>query len=1114
MLTQEQRTALAERLRRGREDTVPAPIPRRRAGLAELPLSYGQEQLWFLDRFAPGLPTYNIVPALRLSGPLDDAALDRVLTGLVARHEALRTRLVTVAGGHPVQVIDPPGPVAAERVDLSELAPGPRQAALRELADTEAARPFDLAAGPLLRTWLVRLAAPALAQSPVAGRAEHVLLIVVHHTVFDGWSAGVLARELAALYRAEVTGEPAGLDELPVQFADYAVWERDRLQGPVLAELADYWRGVLDGFETVQLPADRPRPVLDTFDGAVAGHLAGRDLLDGLRELSRREGTTLFVTLMAGLQALLHRYTGQTDITVGTVSASRGRAELAPLIGFLVNMLPIRGDLAGDPPFTGLMARLKDATIGAYAHQDLPLGKLVETIALERDLSRAPVFQIALSYAEPGQAELPAAGLTVAPAGLELGVNPAKFDLTIVAEARDAGLWLECIYKTGLFDAATVERLLGHLEVLLRGAVADPSARLSALPVLTEAELYAELIEWNDTAAPVPPGCVHEAIAARAARSPAAVAAEFEGQRWTYAELDRHASQIGRRLRELGVGPEVLVGVCMQAGLDRLAAVLGVWKAGGGYVPLDPAAPASRLSFMITDTATPVILTDTASITSLPAPAAGHVSVVNLEAERDLISRLAHTSPAGTGARPENVAYVIYTSGSTGQPKGVVIEHRQAMNFLHGLVSNWAVTPRDAVLAFSSLTFDASVIDLFTPLLAGARVVLAPPETRHSPPRLAALLRSAAITFVLLPPAVLSLLDDEPFPALRVLLTGGEELPAELARRWAARDLTFVNAYGPTEATVIATYQVLDAGRPLAPPPIGRANRPNYQVYVLDPQLNPVPAGVIGELHVGGAGVARGYLNRPELTRERFIPDPFSEEPGARLYKTGDLVRRRTDGAIVFVGRIDDQVKIRGLRIELGEIEAALLAHPGVAQAVAAVVTGPAGDRQLAAYLRPACDRPGPRLDELREHLARRLPGYMVPADLVVLDRFPLNASGKVDKAALPPPRLTATAGYAAPATVIETLVADFYATLLGREQVGATDSFFDLGGSSLQAMRLISVLDEELDVDVGPAAVFLAATPRQLTALLRDKHGLDDAELTPEDLDGLDELDAGVGSP
>jgi amino acid adenylation domain-containing protein len=1095
MLTEAQRGAMAERLRRGRQDTAAAPIPRRQAGLAELPLSYGQEQLWFLDRLLPGLPTYNIVIGLALSGPLDDAALDRALTALAARHEALRTRLVTGAGGHPVQVIDRPPAVAPVRVDLSGLADGRRQAALRELTDTEAARPFDLSAGPLLRTWLVRLG-PA-----VINTAEHLLLIVVHHAVFDGWSAGVLAREVAGLYAAEVTGRPADLPELPVQFADYAVWERDRLQGPALDELAGYWRTALDGFETVPLATDRPRPAVDTFDGAVAGHLAGRDLLDGLRELSRREGTTLFVTLMAGLQALLQRYTGQADIVVGTVSANRGRAELAPLIGFLVNTLPIRGDLTGDPSFAELMARLKDATIGAYAHQDLPLGKLVETIELERDLSRAPVFQIALIYDEPDQAARPAGDVTVTPVRLELGVTPAKFDLTIVAEARDTGLWLECVYKTGLFDPATMQRLLGHLEALLRGAVADPAARLSELPLLTEAELYAELIEWNETAGPVPPGCVHEAIAARARRDPAAVAAEFEGERWTYARLLERAGQIAARLRAAGVGPEVLCGVCMGIGLDRLAALLGVWQAGGGYVPLDPAAPTDRLAFMISDTAMPVILTDDASAASLPATAA---TVLNLDAEADT-----DTAPGAEGeaARPENVAYVIYTSGSTGQPKGVVIEHRQAMNFLHGQVELWDVTPRDVVLGFSSFTFDVSVLDMFVPLLAGARVVLAPPQTRQSPPRLAALIREAGVTLACLPPAVLSLLDGE-FPELRTLLSAGEELSAELARRWAGRDLTFVNAYGPTEATVLAAYQVLDPASPV-PPPIGRSNRPNYQTYVLDPQLNPVPAGVLGELHIGGASVARGYLNRPELTRERFIPDPFGEDPAGRLYKTGDLVRRLPDGAIVFVGRIDNQVKLRGLRIELGEIEAALLAHPGVAQAVVTVVTSPGGDRRLAAYLRPACDRPQPPLDELREHLARRLPGYMVPADLVVVDQFPLNASGKVNKAALPPPSLAEPAGYTAPATVIETLLADFYATLLGRQQVGATDSFFDLGGSSLQAMRLISVLDEELDVDVGPAAVFLAASPRQLATLLRDKHGLEDADLTAGELDELDELDS-----
>jgi Condensation domain len=520
LLTDAQRAALATRLRRGREAAA-GQIPRRRPGLSDLPLSFGQEQLWFIDRFAPGLPTYNIPHALRLSGPLDDAALDRALTGLVARHEALRTRLVTGASGRPVQVIDPPATVAPGRRDLSALAPGPRRAALREFIGAEAVRPFDLSAGPLLRTWLVRLAAP-----PVANRAQHVLLIVVHHTAFDGWSAGVLVRDLAALYQAEVTGEPAALPELPVQFADYALWERDRLHGPVLAELEDYWRGTLAGFETIPFPTDRPRPVLDTFDGAIAERLTDRRLLDDLRELSRREGTTLFVTLMAGLQALLHRYTGQADLVVGTASANRGRAELAPLIGFLVNTLPIRGDLTGDPPFTQLMARIKDAAIGAYAHQDLPFGKLVDTLHVERDLSRAPLFQIALSYAEPDRSPVPGGGVEFCLTDLILGINAAKSDLTFLAEARDAGLWIECSYKTGLFDAATVERLLGHLEVLLRGAAADPSARLSRLPVLTAPELRAELADWNDTAADLPVTTIHAGFEDRVAAAPLDPAAE------------------------------------------------------------------------------------------------------------------------------------------------------------------------------------------------------------------------------------------------------------------------------------------------------------------------------------------------------------------------------------------------------------------------------------------------------------------------------------------------------------------------------------------------------------------------------------------------------------
>jgi len=1087
MLTDAQREALMLHLRRGR-DAAPGQIPRRARDLADLPLSHGQEQLWFIDRFAPGLPTYNIPLALRLTGPLDTGALGRALGLLAARHEALRTRLATGTSGRPAQVIDAPGPVPLELTDLAEFEPGKRQARLREIIDSEAARPFSLSEGPLLRTSLLRL-----------DQAEHMLLVVVHHAVFDGWSAGVFLRELAALYGAEVTGEPAGLPELPVQFADYAIWERDRLEGTVLAELDGYWRKEMAGFETAGIPTDRPRPVIDNFAGGLAERVMGGALLEALRELSRREGTTLFVTLMAGLQALLHRYTGQTDLVVGTVSANRGRAELAPLIGFLVNTLPIRADLSGDPEFTQLLARVKEATLGAFAHQDLPFGKLVETLGIERDASRAPIFQIALTYAERDATPLHAAGVGFAITDLVVGIEAAKFDLTFAAEARTDGLWFECSYKTALFDAATIERLLGHLEVLLRAVAADPGRRLSRLPVLTEAELHAELVTWNDTAAPAPPGCVHESFEAQVRRTPDAVAVEFEDQRVTYDQLNRWANQIARRLRRLGAGAEALVGVCMHTGPRRLAALLGIWKAGAAYVPLDPGLPADRLAFMIADTGMAIAVTGQPGEGSLPG--ADGLTAVSLDGEWQQITRRPGDDLAGTGVTPASAAYVIYTSGSTGQPKGVVVEHRHAVNFLHGMARHWRIGPGSAVLGFAAFTFDVSVMDMFMPLVAGGKVVLAAPRTLHSPPRLAALIRDAGITFACLPPAVLSLLSDGPFPSLRVLMSAGEELPPELARRWARPGLTFVNGYGPTEATVIAAQQELAPD--MVPPPIGFPTRPNYQLYVLDPDLNPVPVGVTGELHIGGASVARGYLNRPVLTRQRFIPDPFN--PGQRLYKTGDLVRRRPDGAVVYLGRADHQVKVRGLRIELGEIEAALTTHPDVAQAIVTVTTDHTGQQQLTGYVRAAATEP-PSPGALRDHLARTLPAYMIPAYLITVGAFPLNASGKVDRAALPAPRAEPVAGHVPPGTLIETLLADMYATLLGTDQVGATDSFFDLGGNSLSAMALVSLLDDELEVDVGAAGVFLAPTPRQLAGLLRDEHGLDDEELGAGGLDGLAE--------
>jgi amino acid adenylation domain-containing protein len=1089
MLSEVERAALAQRLRRGR-DVRAAQMPRRATGLTDLPLSFGQEQLWFIDRFAPGLPTYNIPLALRLSGPLDTDALSRGLDGLIARHEALRTRLVPGERGQPVQRIDPPEPLPLELADLSGATPDDRQARLRELIDIEALRPFDLANDRLLRAWLVRLTSD-----------EHVLVVVVHHTVFDGWSTGVFVREAAALYRQEATGEPSGLAELPVQFADYALWERDHLTGPALAQLQEYWQGALQGFQTVHFPTDRPRPALDSFDGGLAQQLMSPELLAGLRELSRREGATLHMLLIAALQVLLLRCTGQTDIVIGTVSASRTRPELTPLIGFLVNTLPIRTKASPDLPFTELLARVREATVGAFAHQDLPFAKIVQTLRAERDPGRSPVFQIALSYGERDGTGIRAAGVEFTLTDLVVGIDAAKFDLDFAAEARADGLWLECSYKTALFDPATVRRLLGHFEVLLRGVVADPSAPLSQLPVLTGAELHRELTQWNDTAGQVPPACVHQGFADQAASTPDAVAAELAGERMTYAELNREANQIARRLRDLGVGPEILVGVCMATGLRRLAALLGIWKAGGGYVPLDPALPTDRLSFMIADAGIAIVVTDKSgaervhatakpdvdpATADLAATAAANVAdpaavaVLCLDAEWEQIRRLADTDRADTAVTPANVAYVIYTSGSTGQPKGVVVEHRQAVNFLHGMIGHWRIGPSDVVLQFASLSFDASVQEMFMPLLGGARVVLAPAGTLHSPRRLAALIRDRRITFACLTPSVVSLLGEEQFPDLRVLMCGGEELPSELVRRWLRPGLSFVNDYGPTETTITAAFMELTASTPL-PPPIGRPSWPNYRAYVLDPDLNPVPVGVTGELHIGGAGVARGYLNRPGLTTRRFIADPFAQ--GQRLYKTGDLARRRPDGTIVFAGRIDHQVKIAGLRIELGEIETALAAHPAIAQAVVAVSTGATGDKRLTGYLRP---RPGAEPDpaDVRAHLARTMPGYMIPAHLITVESFPLNTSGKIDRAALPAPGyIPAAAERLAPGTVTETVLVELYGTVLNSEQVGTTDSFFNLGGSSLAAMRLIDLINDQLGVDVGVATIFLHPTPSQLAA-------------------------------
>ena len=1077
MLSDTQRAALAARLRKGRDATG---IPRRDPNLTELPLSAGQEQLWFIDQFAPGLPTYNVAGTLRLDGELDVDALGRAFDALVARHEILRTRLDSV-DGRPVQIIDPPpSPTIFTVRDLSGLEPAEREAVFAAEAIEFGLLPFDLAKGPLVRTALVRL-----------GDREHALHLNVHHSAFDGWSFAVCVRELAALYAAEVAGEPAALPEMPIQFADFAIWERGRLEGgPAVDELVAYWTENLHGVGSIQLPTDRARPVLQSFDGALERAAMGADVLAGLRAVSRQAGTTIFVTLLSALQVLLQRYSGQDDIVVGTASANRSREELAPLIGFLVNTLPVRTDTSGDPSFTELLERVKTTTLAAYAHQDLPFPKMIEALKVERDASRAPLFQIGFTILEDEPESFTAGGLRI-------GVDPidaptAKFDLNFFMQAH-TDLTVEVAYAVALYDPATVRRMLSSLRVLMAGIVANPSAKLSELPIMTEQDLHNELTGWNSNTADFPPALLHELVEQQAARVPGAQAAVLDDRVLTYAELNAAANRWARRLAELGVGPESLVGVHMRPSVDRLVGILAILKAGGAWVPLDPEYPADRLDFMIGDAGVRAVLADD----EREFPAAVVVPA------RDWTGTDVPDGNLDIPVGPATAAYAIYTSGSTGRPKGVIVEHRQVVNFVQGMVAHWPLDEHDRFLQFASLNFDVSVMDMFLALGSGGAAIFGTRETLMSPTRLAELMRAQRITFACLPPAVLNLLTGEQFPDQRVLISAGEELSSELVRAWLRPGLRMCNGYGPTEVTIGATIMEL---RPddITPPPIGMP-KPNYRAYVLDPHLNPVPVGVAGELHLGGPGVARGYLNRPELTAEKFVEDPFVAQPAARMYRTGDLVRRRHDGNIVFLGRIDGQIKIRGLRVELGEIESAMAAHPAVAQAVVVVRDDPAGDKQLVGYARLVPDGPGVSVADLRQHLSQRLPAYMVPTHLLVLDTFPLTASGKIDRTALPEPGPAESSGEpVAPRTLIEAVVTDMYATLLKIDRVGVDDSFFDLGGNSLQAMRLVTSLRTELAVDADVTAVFLAPTPAQLTVLLRDKFGLDDADLGEDGLDGL----------
>ncbi|MEA2694984.1 MAG: hypothetical protein QOJ16_4371, partial [Acidobacteriota bacterium] len=1074
-------SALAARTGLGRQAPPLLPLRRDRA----LPLSFAQERLWLIDQLQPGSAAYNMPAALRLRGELDLAALAATFAELDRRHESLRTTFRAI-GGEPVQVIHPAAPKALRRVDLTVLSAERREGEARRLARDEARRPFDLAAGPLLRLTLVHLRGEP---------GEHLVLLTQHHIISDGWSMGVLIRELGALYTAFHAGRLSPLPELGLQYADFAVWQREWLAGGELEVQLEYWRARLAGApELLELPLDRPRTAAAAGSAIRAGRLQRKlpaPLSRSLRQLGRREPgreSTLFMVLLAAWSAFLSRISGQQEVVVGTPIANRTHREVEGLIGFFVNTLALRTDLTGDPEFTALLSRVRRTTLADYAHQDLPFERLVGEMTAERSLSQSPLFQSFLALQNTGAERLELPGLTLE--ALPAAGEAVKFDLSVAFAETPAGLGSSWEYRASLLEATTVTRLAAAFETLLTGAVERPEARLSELPLLSAAERHQLLVGWNDAVGKEPSEtCLHQLFETQALRRPHALALVTGEAALSYGELESRAERLAGRLMALGVGPEERVGICLPRSFELLAAILGVLKAGAAYLPIDLSNPRERVLFLLADSRVPVLVSSRQLAGGLRQPLAEQgTRVVEIDepGEGEAESRRSRRNRRPPGA--DSLAYVIYTSGSTGTPNGVLVPHRGPVNLLRQARDLFGVGPESRVLQIASPGFDASVLEIFLALGMGASLCLASEEERLAPAALADTLVSQGVTTVVLTPSFLSVLPEGSLAAVSAISVGGEACSGDLAARWASAPggRRLLNCYGPTEASIFATAEI--CGGDGGAPPIGRPVA-GVAAYVVDARLVPVTPGVAGELALGGLGLARGYLDRPARTAERFVPDPWSERPGSRLYRTGDLARHRPGGRLEFLGRADDQVKLRGLRIELGEIEVALTAHPEV---TAAVVLAPAdrrGERRLVAYLAADPART-PAVADLRRFLAERLPAYMVPAEIHFLAALPVTTGGKVDRRALarlePRAESRGEGGYAAaPRSPVEELLAEIWSDVLGLERVGMQDDFFALGGHSLLATRLVSRVRETFGVDLPLRRVFETPTIAGLAAAI-----------------------------
>lgn len=1075
-LTPAQRDALAAKLgQRGEPRRVAppqlAPCPERAAagdGPLVVPASSAQRRMWFLQRYAPESPAYNTAKLFHLHGPLDGGVLERALRLLAARHETLRTTF-TLRGAEVMQVVARSPEFNLKTAALDSLPAEARAARLRELADEVARRPFDLERGPLWRAGLARL-----------GPDEHALAVVVHHIVFDGWSLGVFCRELGSIYGSLAAGRQPELPELRVQYADFTHWQENFLRGATLERLTGHWRGKLENAPpALDLPADRPRPPVESLRGANRNFTLPRALRAELAALAQREEATLFMVLLAAFKVLLFRLSAQEDVTVGVPFANRNPRETEALIGCFLNTLPLRTSLAGNPTFAELLQRVKATVLEAHDHADLPFEHLVQLLPTGRDLSRSPWFQYFFQLRNVPRERIEAGPVRSEMAALPTGT--AKFTISLHVDEEDGELACDWEYDTALFDAETIDRMAARWETLLRGIIAQPESRVAALPLLPEDERRL-LAEWNQTEAEYPrERCVHHLFEEQAARTPEVVALVFGEQRLTYRELNTRADALARHLRGIGVEAETPVGVCVERSLEMVVALLGVLKAGGAYVPLDPHYPLERLDFIVADSGARVVLTQTTLRGRLPEAGLG---LVFLDAPLPAVS----TGPAAPhSVKPDQLAYVIYTSGSTGRPKGVEVRHGSLVNLLCDMRVRLGLNGKTTFLAVASACFDISLSELLLPLVTGARVVICSDAARHDGHELMAELKRQGITALQATPATWRLLLAAGWPGNAELLAicTGEALPEELAKTLLPRCRRLWNLYGPTETTIWSTGTIV---RPSESVTIG-SPLANTQIHILDAHGQPTPIGVPGKMFIGGDGLARGYRNQPELTRERFVAGPAGLDGSGRLYHTGDRCRWRADGKIEFLGRLDHQIKLRGFRVEPGEIESLLRQRPHVQEAAVLAREDRPGDVRLVAYL--VTNSGTMDAKALREVLAQRLPDYMVPAAFVSMPALPLTPNGKLDRAALPRPETVSSdvsPQIPHPQSLLEQRLVELWERTLGIRGVTPQDSFFELGGHSLLAVRLMLDIGKMVGQAVPVATLFHAPTPHGMARMLTDQ--------------------------